>query len=42
MQGVDAARHGAPRALGADNEAVLSAVGFTPEQIVALSRKATA
>ena len=42
MQGVDAARHGAPRALGADNEAVLSAVGFTPEQIVALSRKAAA
>lgn len=36
MEGVDAARHGATRKLGADNEAVLADAGYSPQQIAAL------
>lgn len=42
MEGVDAARHDAPHRLGQDNAAVLDAVGYTPQQIAALSRQAVA
>jgi len=35
MQGVDATRHGAARALGADNAEVLGGLGYTPQQIEA-------
>lgn len=42
MEGVDAARHDAPHRLGQDNAAVLGAVGYTPQQIAALSRQALA
>lgn len=41
MQGVDAARHGEARPLGADNETVLSALGYTAAQIAALGRTGT-
>ncbi|MGK2900853.1 MAG: CaiB/BaiF CoA transferase family protein [Burkholderiaceae bacterium] len=40
MEGVDAARHGAPRALGADNDAVLGGLGYSPQQIAALTKGA--
>ncbi|WP_418319788.1 CaiB/BaiF CoA transferase family protein [Piscinibacter sakaiensis] len=42
MEGVDAARHGAPHSLGQDNAAILGAAGFTPEQIAALSKVSAA
>lgn len=38
MQGVDASRHDAPHALGADNDTVLGALGYSPQQIAALAK----
>ncbi|MCW5656811.1 MAG: CoA transferase [Burkholderiaceae bacterium] len=42
MQGVDATRHAPARALGADNAAVLGSVGYTPQQIQAMTSPVSA